>query len=75
MQRVPYSKLALLEEEHKVFSKFCKAAMQVGLPKVLRRRSFFKRNVFMSQSSRCGWHKFIAFKTTSQSPRCTDWFA
>jgi len=39
-------------------------------------RSFVKRNVFMSQSSRCGSHSnFIAFKTTSQSPRCAHWFA
>jgi len=37
--------------------------------------SLVKCNVFMSQSSRCGSHKFIAFKTTSQRPRCSDWFA
>jgi len=29
-------------------------------------RSFVKCNVFMSQSFRCGSHKFIAFKTTKQ---------
>jgi len=34
-----------------------------------------KRNVFILQSFRCGSHKFIAFKITSQSLRCTDWFA
>ena len=47
--------------------RFCKPATHVDTRrKVLRHRSFVKRNVDMSQSFRCGSHKFIAFKTTSR---------
>ena len=79
LQRLPCSKRALLKEGVvKIASAFkvlhsCDAGM--ACQKVLRNRSFFKGNVFMSQSSRCGSHKFVAFKTTSQSLRCIDWFA
>jgi len=47
---------------------FCKPATYAGSPEILRHRSFVKRNVFMLQSFRCGFHKFgVQDNNASQS--------
>jgi len=79
LQSVPYSKRALLEEGMiyvaSVFKVLQSCDSGMACRKVLCHRPFIKRNVFTSQSFRCGSHKFVAFKTTSQSPHRTDWYA
>jgi len=71
------SKRELLGEHNlhsKCFSFSANLRQMYARRKVLRHRSFVKRNVFMSQSFNCGSHKFRAFKTTSRCSHCTVWF-
>ena len=66
LQRDPYSKPALLEESMiyaaSVFKVLQSCDAGMACRKVSRHRSLVKRYVFMSQSFRCGSHKFVAFK-------------
>ena len=71
LQRVPYPKRALLEEDMVYVASVFKVLQSCGASTALAgkcsvTRSFVKRNVFMSQSFRCGSLKFIAFETTKQ---------
>jgi len=75
----PYSKRALLEVGYslhsKCFLRFCKAAVQVGSPERFTSQIIRQAQCLHVTKFRCALHKFIAFKRTSQSPRCTEWFA
>jgi len=76
---VPYTKRTILEERN-LHSKCFSVQQTCDAPEFARNvlrhrhRSFVKHSVLMSQSFRCSSCKFIAFKTTSRSLRCSDSF-